>query len=267
MKLPAETAPTPESSRDQRRKVPFVAVLVFLGILLPGSILFLTLNVSPNQKLVWLTPAEFRQTTQPALFARIKYTIINLTGPFLRGFIRVRPQIDIASSLMTLTTAAGETTGLGPPAATNSAGARSWVLAPDDFQSFQRRLKTISGAAVLSRPRISTASGGQSQLSMGEATIPEGKSSRSSLTIAIIPKVANGSIKLLVCATSTEVPASPGANLPLIQTNLAVSCQALLSNGGGLVLEAGPTKAGAGTNYWLIISPTAIDARGNPIKL
>ncbi len=266
MKLPAGTAFGPESPRDQKRKGPFVLVLAVLGILMLGTFSFFIFKASPDGRVVWLTPAEFRRSTQPDVLKRLKYKIIDLTGPLLRGFIRVRPQIDLDSSLMTLSTAASEATGLGPPAATNSDGVRSWILARDDLQSFQKRLESIPGAAVVSRPRISTANGVQSQLFVGESSLAGNKSIPVGLTVDIIPRVANGSIKLLVSVISTETVTSPKNSSSVIRTNLALLCQALIPNGGGLVVDGGSAK-GSGTNYWLIISPTAVDARGKPIKL
>ena len=267
MILPPEPAPTLKRPLNPRLKVTLKLTLVFLGILLLGIVLFFMLHVSPDRTLVWLTPAEFRQTTRPGIFTRIKYDIINLTGPFLRGFFRYRPQINIDSSLMAVSAAASEATDLGNPTATNTAGLRAWVLSPNDLQRFQRGLKTNPDAAVVSRPRISTANGIQAQLSVGQSAPAGGKSIPVGLTIEIMPKVANGSLKLLVRFVSTEKAASPRGDSAFIRTNLAVSCQALLPNGGALVVDGGSATPASGTNYWLIVSPTAIDARGQPIKL
>ena len=65
---------------------------------------------------------------------------------------------------------------------------------------------------------------------------------------------------------TTETVTSPQNNSSLIRTNLALLCQALIPNGGGLVVDGGSAK-GSGTNYWLIVSAAAVDARGKPIKL
>lgn len=267
MTLPLEPAPTLDRPLDPRPKVVVKLVLGFLGLLLLAMLFFFVLRGSPEQNLVWLTPAEFRQATQPGAFTRIKYTIINLTGPYLRGFWRYKPQITIDSSLMTFSAAASQATDLGNPVATNSAGLRAWILSPNDLQNLQKRLKSISGVALVSRPRVSTANGIQSQLSVVDSAPAGSKALPVGLTIDLIPKVANGSIKLWVCAISTARPAAPLENASLIQTNVAISCQTSLPSGGGLVVDAGPAKGVGGTNYWFIISPTAIDARGNPIKL
>jgi hypothetical protein len=242
-------------------------LLAFLGLLLAGILLFLVFGRSPARRVVWLTPAQFRQSTQPGPLTLIKYKIINWTGPYLRGFLRYKPQINIDSSLMTFSAAASQVAGLGNPVATNSAGFGAWILLPNELQSFQKRLKSLSGAAVLSRPRVSTANGIQSQISLMESAPAGSKTLPVGLTIDTIPKVANGRIKLWVCVISTERPALPVENPSLIQTNVAISCQTSLPSGGALVVDAGPVKAAGGTNYWFIISPTAIDARGQPIKL
>ena len=51
-----------------------------------------------------------------------------------------------------------------------------------------------------------------------------------------------------------------------VKTNLAVACRVLLPNAGGLVVDGGGARDASGKNHWLIVSPTAVDARGNPIK-
>ena len=264
---PIESAPALDNSRNPQRNVALTPVLLSLGILVVGTFFFFLFRAPPDQRVVWLTPAEFRQSTQPGPFTRIKYDIINLTGPLFRRFLRFRPQINIDSSLMALSAAASEATDLGKPTATNAAGLRAWVLSPNDLQSFQARLKSIPEAAVVSRPRISTANSIQSQLFVGESPLPGSTSIPVGLRVDIMPKVANGTIRLLVCVVSTERVASPQDNFSLIRTNISVSCEVSLPSGGALAVDAGPAKAAGGTNYWFIISPTAIDASGKPIKL
>src|SRR2546421_12818497 len=136
MILPSKPAPTLNRQPDSRPKVAVKLVLSFLGFLLLAMLFFFVLHSSAERSLVWLTPAQFRQRTQPAIFTQLKYQLINLTGPLLRGFLRYKPQITIDSSLMTLSEAASEATDLGNPVATNNAGLRAWILSPDDCKSF-----------------------------------------------------------------------------------------------------------------------------------
>src|SRR5437762_12699482 len=87
------------------------------------------------------------------------------------------------------------------------------------------------------------------------------------LTFEVTPKVRSGSIQLLMGVTSSEFVESPPATAPAVSTNLAVACRVLLPNTGGLVVTGSNANHAQGTNYWLILLPTAVGAQGNPIKL
>jgi len=83
----------------------------------------------------------------------------------------------------------------------------------------------------------------------------------------VSPEVRSGSIQLLLGVTSTESVGSPATNAAALSTNLAVACRVLLPNSGGLVVAGRKTGDLRGTNFWLILSTSAVDARGQPIKL
>ena len=52
-----------------------------------------------------------------------------------------------------------------------------------------------------------------------------------------------------------------------VTTNLVTTCRVLLPNSGGLLVKDNGAMDSHGTNYWLIISPAAVDARGLPKNL
>jgi hypothetical protein len=85
------------------------------------------------------------------------------------------------------------------------------------------------------------------------------------VTVHLIPKFVSSSVELTLAATSTEIGALSG-QAEAVRTNLGVACRVLLPNAGGLVVDGGNAPDASGQSRWLIISPTAVDARGNPIK-
>src|SRR5437762_10030770 len=126
MNLPNETSTAPPPFVRRKWYLMPSVILGGFGLLLIGILCFFAFNVSPERKLVWLTPGEFRFATQPGPFTRMKYKIMNLTGPLLRSFWRIRPRVDIETLLVTRLAGDNEETDLGTPIATNIDGLRAW---------------------------------------------------------------------------------------------------------------------------------------------
>jgi hypothetical protein len=204
--------------------------------------------------------------THSGRLARLKDKVISLTARFWRRYWNTQPQILVDSSLLTLSAAAAEQTGLSALVATNSEGTRAWILSPTELSDLLQRLKTTPEASLLSRPRAQTAAGTSARTFFGNTVLLAGKNVPVGLTLEVSPKVRSGSIQLLLGFTSTKSIPSPAANATL-STNLAVACRVLLPNSGGLVVAGRKTGDLRGTNFWLILSTWAVDARGQPIKL
>jgi hypothetical protein len=200
---------------------------------------------------------------------RLKNKVMNLTAPLWRRYWNSRPQILIDSSLLAISAGVTEPAGLATPVATNANGMRAWILSAAELSTFQQRLTTISGASFLARPRAQTAAGTSVGTFFGSTGLVAGKNVPIGLTLYLAPEVRSGSIQLLVDFTSTSIEsvASPSANAAALSTNLVVPCRVLVPNSGGLVVAGGNARDPRGTNYWLIIRPTAVDARGEPMKL
>ena len=253
--------PIPKPNRRRRRRL----VLAVLGMLVLVITLLLILLPRPGPPFVWLTPAEMARFTQPGPLTRLKHELMNLTAPLWRRYWSTQPQILVDSRLLTLSAAAADQTGLGAPVATNTDGMHAWILSPPELSTFLQRLKTTPDASLLSRPRIQTATGTKGQMFIGGTVSVAGINTPVGVTMDLIPNLISGSIRLTFALTSTEMKA-PSGQAEALRTNLAVACRVLLPNAGGLVLEGGSARDANGTNHWLIISPTAVDARGNPIK-
>ena len=90
----------------------------------------------------------------------------------------------------------------------------------------------------------------------------------SSLEVALTPKIAHGAIRLLVGATATETDRSHRAQpREPADSNFSAACRVFIPNGGGLVISTPSAPDTGGGSYWFIVSPAAIDPRGNRINL
>jgi len=259
--LSETVSPIPKPNRHHRRRF----ALAVPGVLLLIVALLFALDSRPVPPFAWLTQAEMARLTQPGPLTRLKDKVVILTAPLWRHYWNRQPQILIDSRLLTLSAAATDQTGLGAPVATNTNGMRAWILSRAEMSTFLERLKATPDVQLLSRPRIQTASGAKGQMFMGETVSVAGINTPVGVTMELIPKIISGSIRLSFAVTSTEMGA-PSGQAATVRTNLVLACRVLLPNAGGLVLDGGNARAGSGTNHWLIISPTAVDVQGRPIK-
>jgi hypothetical protein len=252
---------------NRHRRTTFKLGFIALSALLLALTFFFCSSNPPDEKLVWLTGGEWARAKEGSPFRRMKDKLMGWTAALWKSFWNSRPQILIDSRLLTLSKAAADQTDLGAPVATNSDGARAWILSPAELSGFLQRLKTIPDASLLSMPSAQTAASTSANVFVGETILVLRTNFSIGLTLDVTPKVRSGSIQLLINVISTAVVSSPPANAPAVSTNLAVACRVLLPNTGGLVVAGSNASHAQGKNYWLILSPTAVDARGNPIKL
>jgi len=257
---PGSEVSNPAPQRLARRWLKLA--LISVGVLAVAVLAVRPWKAPPQQTFVWLNPSQVTKATSPGPFTRLKYKVMNLTAPLWQRFRRPRQQVLIQANFVELPPGLGEQARLGPPMATNSDGTLAWSLSPSDLTDFQKFLDGTPEARQLGRPRIQTISGFQAAVTMGSSAPGSG-----GLGMDVTATIVSPAIRLLVKVQSTERAEGAPGNAPSIKTNLALACRALLPNAGGLVLQAGKPKEPRATNCWLILSPTAIDARGKPIKL
>ena len=146
---------------NRHRRTTFKVGIIALSVLLLALIIFFCTSTPPDDKLVWLTVGELARTKQGTPFRRMKDKLMGWTAAHWKSFWSSRPQILIDSRLLTLSKAAADQTDLGAPVATNSDGARAWILSPAELSGLLQRLKTMPDASLLSRPRAQTAASRQ----------------------------------------------------------------------------------------------------------
>jgi hypothetical protein len=264
MNAPPEhtNVPGPAPARHGR-----VTVLAGAAImLLFGLGLYFALRPVPANDLIWLTPAQFAQASHAGPWTRLKYRVKALLGPALKYVRPSRPNIITRETMLALNAEAARLAEPQRPAmATNTAGISVWELSAAELKAVQQRLPTLPGAQTLRTGAIVTASGGQARLMMLDAQSPGARSAPAGLTCDASAKYSGGAICLLLGLTSTEkAPAGAGQSQSL-QTNFTFACRARLENAGALLIERRADGSSASTNYWFIVSSTAVDARGNPI--
>jgi hypothetical protein len=258
--------PKPAPASPQRRPLKLaLAGIVVAGLVLLVIVLFLRITHA-EPKLTWLTTAEWSRATRTGTFTRLKYKLMNLTAPLWQRWMN-RMTINIQSTLLTLSDEAAQQLLLPPPAATNADGLRAWILSPAELSAFKQLLKTNSGASIGSQARITTRDGSQAQVSVGDRLTAGTNSAFAGLTVDLVPKVAAGSIRLMVGVLSTGAADPASDPRTVVQTNFAAACRGWLPSAGGLLMEGGRAEKAAGTRQWFLIAPTAMDGRGNAISL
>ena len=265
--VPGSSEPTsPIPKRKGHRVRRFALAVAALGVLLLVFILFFTLTSKPDPTFLWLTQAEMARLTHSSPLTRLKDKFMNLTAPLWRRYWNRQPQVLIDSTLLTLPTDVVEQMALGAPNAPNADGLQAWIVSPSELKAMKVRLEAVRGPWLVGKPRIQTASGVRGEMFMGRTVQVDGNNTPAGVTIDVVPRAISDSIKLTIGVTATEAVAPQSAGNEGIKTNLAVACRALLPNTGGLVVDGGNAKDASGRSYWLIISPTIVDTRGNPVK-
>jgi len=252
-------SPAPVSNRGKGIRIWFILV----GACLVIAIAAITAANKPAPELnfVWLDQSKFASQMRPGRLKRLYYKVVNFTAPVWQHFSRPRTHILINSKILAFH---GLTTGqltIGAAIATNEIGAQVWLLSPAEMDDLRQRLKTENGIEVVNAPSITTADGESASIFAGYAH-PTLASIGVSLDFS--PKIVAHQLQLALNAIYSDENDDPA--MP-VRTNLSAACRVTLQNAGGVLIASPVSKDLNGTNYWLILSPTAIDGFGKPIKL
>ena len=249
----------PSPVRNRRRVMKFA--LFLFGACLLAVVLCRAWSATSDRKLIWLAPTELTQSTRPGLFTRFGYKVKNLTAPLWQRFRRNRPQIHIDSNLMTVAPEAARQAGLGAAVATNALGLHAWILSPQELIAFERRLKSIARRVVCKQAsgrdqRWWAGLGRRGRL--GPRRLQPGSCSDSQDCPRRDP-AAGRRHRNRKNRSHRAQPREPANEL---LRRLPVS----IPNGGGLVISTPSAPDTGGGSYWFIVSPAAIDPRGNRIQ-
>jgi hypothetical protein len=183
----------------------------------------------------------------------------------LAPFRRNQPQVDIRSCFLRVQPDQVSQLSLGTPVSTNIDGGRAWILTAALCDTLRQRLKDLPEESSLVGPRLTTFDGGQAQIFAGANSAP-GQVIPEGITINLTPTISDDSVQLLVSLLATEVAPRNPSDPVAMRTNLDVACRALVPDGGGLLITPGGVMDATGRRYFGLVSPTAVDAQGRPLK-
>jgi hypothetical protein len=266
MNAPPESQEPIAAPRKRGRRRILRAFLAAVLVLLAVVALMMVLTPAAGPSVLWLTPGEMSQRTKPGVLTRLKWQLMNFTGPLQRWYRLPRGSVLVRSDLLKLSEEAAMRTGLGTPTTSGANGVRAWILPPTELEAFRERLKSFPGATIESSPRILTGDGGQARASVGSTVSVAGKPEFSGLAVDLTPRIARASVSLLLGVIATERANLSSNAAAVIRTNLTLNCQIRLGNGCGLVVDGGNARDGNSNGWWFIISPTILDSKGNRIK-
>ncbi len=248
---------------SHRRRVG-VGILIFvLGILATVivGIVIASKNRAPEAELVWLDPAQFTRQMRTGSLKGLYYKTLNFAAPLLQHFRQPRKVILLKSQFLAVHGATVSELGLDGPTGTNATGALVWIC--PEFEKVQRQLKTIRDVELVNAPSITVGEGTAASLCCGNSDPKTGIFV--GVTLDVAPKIVSHRLQLPMSAVYSELDAGSQANP--IRTNFSAACRVLLPNAGGILIISPDTNNNNGTNYWLMLSATAIDGHGKAIKL
>jgi hypothetical protein len=251
----------PPVSAPNRKKGLLIWFIIAATFLVVGIVAIISSNKpGPEPDFVWLDQTQFARQMHPGRLKRLYYKVVNFTAPVWRYFSRPRTQILITSKILSVHGVTASQLNILEPMATNGTGAQVWLLSPSQLADLGKRLKTVNGIDVVNAPRLITSDGERASIFVG-STRPQTLASIG-ISMDLSPNIVAHHLQLAMNALFTDE--NDGPTMP-IRTNLSAAFRVRLSNAGGVLMSS--PKDLNGTNYWLILSPTAIDGFGKPTKL
>jgi hypothetical protein len=261
MNSPVESMMPVDDRPKPRRRVAIIPAMALLAVLLATGLLWRSFSYRLEPAFQWLTPAEFSHATRLTPFTGIAYKLMNLVPALGRGYLNRRPHLSISARLYALTQRPEMQIGLPAASSTNTYGERAWLLSPVKLKALQEKATTNLSIRLVTQAGIQTADRMHCTVMTGIST-----SNPNGLTLDALPRVGPGWVRLLAAADSIENRRGSSPFSAMLHTNLAVAFRVRIPNQGGLLLAAPTDKSGSETNYWILISGTAVDSTGVPIK-
>jgi hypothetical protein len=255
-------SPPPLSAPNPNKGIR-IWLIIAAACLVVGIVAIISSNKpGPEPNFIWLDQAQFAHQMHPGRFRRLYYKVVHFTAPVWQRFSRPKTHILISSKIFAVHGVTTGQLGIATSTATNETGAQVWLLSPSELDDLRQQLKTENGIDAVNAPSVTTADGEPASIFLGYAR-PQTLASIG-VSFDLSPKIVAHQFQLTLNAVYTDE--DDGPTMP-IRTNLSTACRVTLSNAGGVLISSPVSKDLNGTNYWLILSPTAIDGYGKPIKL
>jgi hypothetical protein len=232
-----------------------------MGLVVAIVTIFTSNKPKPEPTFVWLDQSQFSRQMQPGRLKRLYYKVVNLTAPVWQRFRRPKTQIQIAAKILAVKGVTTGQLGIGVAIATNDSGTQVWILSVAELNDLRQSLKT-NGIQVVNAPSMITVDRQPASLFSGYV-LPQ-PSTPIGVSMYVNPTIASHELHLAINAVYTELHDSP---TPSVGTNISAACRVRLPNAGAVLITSPAAKDTFSTNYWLLMSSTAIDGFGKPINL
>jgi hypothetical protein len=256
-------SPPPASGSNQSKKFRIWLIIAVACLVVASVGTIISSNKpAPEPNFVWLDQTQFARQMHPGRLKRLYYKVVNFTAPVWQHFSRPRTHILINSKILAFHGLSTGQLAIGAAIATNEIGAQVWLLSPAEMDDLRQRLKTASYSEVVYAPSVTLADGMPAGAFSGYAH-PQTLATIG-VSLDLSPKIVAHQFRLALNAVYSDENDDPA--MP-VRTNLSAACRVTVQNAGGVLISSPISKAPNGTNYWLILAPTAIDGFGKPIKL
>jgi hypothetical protein len=250
----------PSTSPPNRTKVIRLWIIIAAICLVFAIVAIISSNKPrPEPTFIWLDQTQFALQLRPGRLKRLYYKVVNLTAPVWQRFRRPKTQIQIATKILAVKGVTTGQLGIGVAIATNDSGTQVWILSVAELDDLRQSLKT-NGIQVVNAPSIITVDRQPASIFSGYS-LPQ--ISTSGVSMYVNPTIASHELHLAINAVYTELNDSPTTS---VDTNISAACRVRVPNAGAVLITR-PAKDTYRTNYWLLMSSTAIDGYGKPIKL
>jgi hypothetical protein len=205
-----------------------------------------------RESVTWM-PLTESTSAGAATLTRLKFRLLRSSRRVWNWYTSTQKQILLTARFLGFAEGEDPLIPLAAPAFTNSDGMRAWILSPEQWSGLQ---KPGALGTVLQTVRISTMEGTDSSMATAN------------LWMRVSPQVHHRKFDLgLKAICSTDMNSNGTASGGTTLTNLALACRVTLSDGGAVIINRGKEAGTTGTNYWFMLSPVAIDSKGNRKKL
>jgi len=238
-----------------RRTIKWVIGIPLLLLVLFAAFLWVPEPPSPGPQFAWIPPASGFPSKRVGARIAIKYKILRWLGPLGRRF-RPQPNVSVETWLFSGDGPPGELERIvGSPISTNTDGARAWILSTNEL--FAIRQSHPLGPAFWGSVDTATVTTADDTTIICQTS--------SSFIFYLASSVVRRSIHLQFSAWKGNwpQPVAGGVYAALMRTNPAVSWDATVPNRGAVLIAAG--SPGTGSNFWMLVTPTRIDAKGKPL--
>jgi len=252
----------PASVSNQRKRIRVWVIITPACLIVAIIAIVASKKPGPEPKFAWLDQTQFSRQMRPGRLTQLYYKVVNFTAPVWHRFRRPKTHIQISIKFLAVHGVTATELGIGAAIGTNDTRTQAWILSSAELEELRQRIKTMHGFDSVNESSITMADGTAASVLAGQ-THPQALTFVGS-SVDVTPKIASHQFQFGMSVVYSEP--DPRATTS-VRTNLAAACRLILPNAGGILITSPESNGPNATNYWLLLSPTAIDAYGKMKKL